>query len=147
MIDKILVPIDGSDHAFRAIDFASELAVKHDAALMLLHAVPLTPNMTEGQRRYAEVEHIEGSDDVVQFTIAEQQLMTSARTRAKEAGVARVDTLVEPGDPAEVVLNHAAKYDLIVMGRRGLGPVKGLLQGSVSQKINQLADAACVTVK
>ncbi len=147
MISKILVPIDGSEHARHAIDFASEIAVKLDAKIMLLHAVPVISNMSEGQRRYAEVEHIEGSPDVVQTTIAEQQLMTNARKRAIDAGARQVDILVETGDPAEVILFEAKKYDLVVMGRRGLGPVKALLQGSVSQKVNQLSEAACVTVK
>jgi nucleotide-binding universal stress UspA family protein len=55
--------------------------------------------------------------------------------------------MVEPGDPAKIIIDHAGDVDMIVMGRRGLGPIDGLLQGSVSQKVNQLADAACVTVK
>ncbi len=146
MIRKILVPIDGSDHAFKALDLASELAIKHDATMLLLHAVP-DEKLTDPQRRFAEAEHIEGSLDQVQFTIAEQQLLTSARHRALKTGVKQVDILVEPGDPAKVIIDHAAGVDVIVMGRRGLGPIEGLLQGSVSQKVIQLADAACLTVK
>lgn len=146
MIRKILVPIDNSDHAFKALDLASELAIKHDATMLLLHAVP-DVKLTEAQRRFAAVEHIEGSLDQVQFTIAEQQLMTSARHRALRSGVKQVDTRVEPGDPATVIIDHAGDVDVIVMGRRGLGPIAGLLQGSVSQKVNQLADVACLTVK
>ena len=146
MIRKILVPIDGSVHAFKALDFASEIAAKHDASMLLLHAVP-DKTLTEAQRRFAEVEHIEGSLDQAKFTIAEKQLMTSARQRALKAGVKEVDTLVEPGDAAKVIIHHAGDVDVIVMGRRGLGPIEGLLRGSVSQKVSQLADAACVTVK
>ncbi len=146
MIRKILVPIDGSDHAFKALDLASEMAIKHDASMLLLHAVS-DRKLTEPQRRFAEVEHIEGSLDQAQFTIAEQQLMISARHRALKAGVREVDTMVEPGDPARVIIEHAGNVDVIVMGRRGLGPIEGLLQGSVSQKVNQRADAACLTVK
>lgn len=40
-----------------------------------------------------------------------------------------------------------AKADLIAMGRRGLGGVKGLLLGSVSHKVSQLADCSVLTVK
>ena len=147
MIHRILVPLDGSAHAFNALDFASEIAVKCDATLLLLHAVPDDIELSEPQRRFAQAEHIEGSLEQMPFTIAEQQLMTSARLRALKAGVKQVDTLVEPGDPAKVIIDHADDVDVIVMGRRGLGPIEGLLQGSVSQKVNQLADAACLTVK
>ena len=147
MINTILVPIDGSDHAIRALDFASEIAVKLHARILLLHAIPDERSLTETERRFAEVEHVEGSADQVRFTIAEKQLMSNARHRATKSGVEEVDTLVDPGDPAKVILDRAKGFDMIVMGRRGLGPIEGLLQGSVSQKVNQLADVACVTVK
>ena len=147
MINTILVPIDGSDHAIRALDFASEIAAKLHAKILLLHAIPDERSLTEAERRFAEVEHIEGSPDQVRLTIAEKQLMSSARHHAMRAGVEEVDTLVDSGDPAKVILDRAKGFDMIVMGRRGLGPIEGLLQGSVSQKVNQLADTACVTVK
>jgi nucleotide-binding universal stress UspA family protein len=147
MIHRILVPLDGSAHAFKALDLASEIAIKYDATLLLLHAIPDEVEMSEPQRRFAHAEHIDGALDQMPFTIAEQQLMTSARHRALQTGVREVYTMVEPGDPAKVIIDHASDVDMIVMGRRGLGPIEGLLQGSVSQKVNQLADAACVTVK
>jgi len=124
-----LVPLDGSAHAFKALDLASEIAVKYDATLLLLHAIPDEVELSEPQRRFARAEHIEGSLDQMQFTLAEQQLMTSARHRALQTGVRQVDTLVEPGDPAKVIIDHATDVDMIVMGRRGLGPIEGLLQG------------------
>jgi nucleotide-binding universal stress UspA family protein len=129
IINRILVPLDGSAHAFKALDLASEIAVKYDATLLLLHAIPDEVELSEPQRRFARAEHIEGSLDQMQFTLAEQQLMTSARHRALQTGVRQVDTLVEPGDPAKVIIDHATDVDMIVMGRRGLGPIEGLLQG------------------
>ena len=55
----------------------------------------------------------------------------------------------ETGDAAEAILSvaKAEGADLIVMGCRGLGPLKSLLAGSVSQKVNHLATATCITVK
>lgn len=47
------------------------------------------------------------------------------------------------GDPADEILNAAlvAPYDLIVMGSRGFGPLKGAVLGSVSRKV--IRDAPC----
>ena len=80
--------------------------------------------LTDLQWRFAEVEHIEGSLDQAHFTIAEKQLMTSARQRALKAGVKAVDTMVEPGDPAKVIIDHAGGVDGIVMGRCGFDPIE-----------------------
>ncbi len=56
---------------------------------------------------------------------------------------------VEDGDPAERILRHAEtdKVNLIVMGSRGIGSLRGLLMGSVSQKVSQLAPCSCITVR
>ena len=146
MIKSILVPIDGSDHALKALDLASEIAVANDAELLLLHAV-VDGELSVGQERFAEVEHIEGPREQIHFAIAEQRLMSGARKRARAAGVKKLESAIEPGDPAQVIIERSKEFDMVVMGRRGLGPIKGLLQGSVSQKVGQLADAACATVK
>jgi nucleotide-binding universal stress UspA family protein len=146
MIKSILVPIDGSDHAFKALDLASDIAVAHDARVLLLHAVAdRVPTMEE--KEFAKVEHIEGPLDQMPYTIVEGQLMTAARSRAHANGLKDIETAIEPGDPAQVIIERAKDFDMIVMGCRGLGPLGGLLQGSVSQKVIQLTDAACVTVK
>lgn len=53
------------------------------------------------------------------------------------------------GDPTAEIIAAANdnKADVIVMGRRGIGALRGLLIGSVSHKVMQLADATCVTVQ
>ncbi len=55
MINKILVPIDGSTHARTALDLASEIAVKYDATLLLLHAIPDDIELSEPQRHFVQV--------------------------------------------------------------------------------------------
>ena len=146
MINSILVPIDGSDHAFKALDLASEIAVTHDARMLLLHAVSDQVPSQE-IRDFAKVEHIEGPLDQIPYTVAERQLMAKALSQAHANGVEKVESVVQPGDPAQLIIERSKDFDIIVMGRRGLGPLGVLLQGSVSQKVSQLADAACATVK
>ncbi|MBT3306972.1 MAG: universal stress protein [Alphaproteobacteria bacterium] len=65
------------------------------------------------------------------------------------AGALKVNAIAQHSDPASVILDVAQheKIDLIILGSRGLGTIKGLFRGSVSNKVNQLSDCCCITVK
>jgi nucleotide-binding universal stress UspA family protein len=75
--------------------------------------------------------------------------MEDAKVVARQRKVPSVRTVLRQGDPATAILNIASEEqaDLIVMGRRGLGDLAGLLLGSVSHNVTQLAECACLTVK
>ena len=45
MIKLILIALDGSEYSFKALDFACELAEKHGAKLLMLHAYGSTSNL------------------------------------------------------------------------------------------------------
>jgi len=68
---------------------------------------------------------------------------------AKKAGVKDTISRVSEGDAANRILKMAEDVtaDMIVVGTKGYGPLKALLMGSVSQKISQLAQCACLTIK
>lgn len=68
---------------------------------------------------------------------------------AHDISVAKVDCVITNGDAADEILSctERAKADLIVIGSRGLGDLKGLLMVSVSHKANQLANCTCITAK
>ena len=150
--------------------------MKHDARLLLLYVAPHRVAPPE-LRRLAEVEHIvepggiearplgdplypsgaiarpDLDEAAVSSAAVYQQfgerLLDAARFRAEERQVKAIETLVEHGDPAHRIVDAAQHHgaDLIVMGRRGHGDLKGLLLGSVSHKVCQLAACACLTVK
>jgi nucleotide-binding universal stress UspA family protein len=75
-------------------------------------------------------------------------IVESAKLSARRKGVTNVEPIVEVGDPAGVIvkLSRARSADLVVVGRRGRGTLAGLLLGSVSNKIVQLADAPYLVV-
>ena len=144
---NILAAHDGSDHAISALELASDIASKYEATLHLLNSIEYA-RLPDGLRRLAASENIEGSEARIHHVIAERILETG-RARALEMGAKDVKTVVRNGDPAQQIVEYAkeADIDMIVMGCRGLSEIEGLLLGSVSHKVNQLAPCTCVTVR
>ena len=149
MFKKIVVPVDGSAHASRAVDCATDLASKYGAELILLHVMASTgparipPDLYE----YARIEHIDAIEADVMKRVAEE-ILQAAENRARGQAAKQVRTSIGVGHPAEAIVAHAKaeKADLIVMGRRGLGSASGLLMGSVSHKVAHLSECACMTI-
>lgn len=177
MIKTVLVAVDGSDHARKALELAADIAEKYRARLVLLHVLMrdatvervrkfLKPQgLSADQRRLlkdckdepgfvAPVTGLGGAYIPVPapHELLEpmgRQILERAEATAKKAGVKQVSTVIEDGDPATVILARAKreKADMIVLGSRGFGDLKGLLLGSVSHKVASHAACTCVTVK
>jgi nucleotide-binding universal stress UspA family protein len=148
MINRILVPVDGSTHAMAAVDWASDIAIKYAAKLVILHVVAdtqLVP-VSDEVRQYAAAEHMPVGDVVDTFA---QEVVANAEKRARSYGTPFVESMVEVGRPADVILARAERMrvELIVMGRRGLSRLESLSLGSVSSKVQELAECPCLTVK
>lgn len=78
-----------------------------------------------------------------------EKILASANDKAKAAGVKDISAEIRSGDYANCILEvaTAAEADMIVMGRRGLSPLKGFMTGSVSHKVSQRASCSVLTVK
>ena len=172
MFKTILVAIDGSDAAHRALKTAIELASKHDARLCIAH-VHLHGRPAEELERLAEIEHLVPElaanltpsldatanrlRDLLSRTEHEAQVVSKmgdlillrARQQALEAGVELVETCSATGDYADGILDAIDETgaDLVVMGHRGLGRIKRFLLGSVSNKVAQQAGSAVLIVQ
>jgi nucleotide-binding universal stress UspA family protein len=59
---------------------------------------------------------------------------------------ATVRTFLEQGDPADVLVEHAGRADLLVLGNRGRSALAGVLVGSVAQRCAQRAPCPVVLV-
>jgi nucleotide-binding universal stress UspA family protein len=130
MVRKILVAIDGSQHARAALDLAVDLAQHYQASLCVLHAFPHVSDLL-GTPQYESL--------LVARTMIGQQLLESARTQVGDAVV--VETQLLEGPPAPAILRVAEEdgCDLIVVGSRGRSQLAGVLLGSVSSTIAQRA--------
>ena len=148
MVKKILVPIDGSDHAEQAVEFAANVAMQSDATVHLLHVISST-KIPKDVVDFVKSERIEEPPTAAYLDIVGKQILGKAESDAKERGVKNVEKSVMKGDPAQVIIDYAkeGEFDMIVIGSRGLGGVKGLMLGSVSSKVCHATDRTCVTVK
>lgn len=146
MLSKILVAIDGSEHAQRALDFACGLAERFDSELLLVSVAPPT-ELPEALKQYANAEHLDATTGSIYLAIAENML-ESARTHLDAKALPKISTQVRFGDPAHEIVEAAGAngVDAIVLGSRGLGKLKGLLVGSVSHKVNSVASCTCIIV-
>jgi nucleotide-binding universal stress UspA family protein len=108
----------------------------------------VSEDIPEGLRQFAKSEHIEGTNRDLLESIG-SHIVHGAEVLAQEHKAPEIKTQIEVGDPASTILSVAKNQgiDLIVMGSRGLGNLKGLLLGSGSHKVSQLSQCTCVTVK
>ena len=175
MFKKILAATDGSDHATKAVELASELAARYGAKLVLVHVlqhgrVPESVQkmlQVEGlieprQPEYPQVATVAGGLVTAMGRGAEagdasyrvfetlgERVLGTAKQVARDRGVEDIQKVIEDGDPVQRILACAEreKADLVVVGSRGLSDLKGMLMGSVSHKLIQLAKCTCIAVK
>jgi nucleotide-binding universal stress UspA family protein len=129
-LSKILVAIDGSEIAEKALEYAVQLAKKHKAKVTLL-------NVGESK--------LFGFKPKVAKEVGERVLSGAA---VKVKGL-EVNTQLEFGNPAETIIEVAEKgnYDLIVVGSRGLSSVKRFLLGSVSDDVSHHAKCSVLIAR
>lgn len=145
-LHKILIPTDGSEGSFRALNLAIELAGKFDSELLLL-CVYRHHSALEGSLSMVHSYGSQTPDEALSEHA--RQVIEEAKKRASDAGASTVRGFIRNGQPARTIVDFANEHavDLIAMGSRGLGDIGGFLLGSVSHKVTSLAHCACLTVK
>ncbi len=166
MLERILLAVDGSDHARRASDLAGDLAAKYGARLLIAHVL-VYRRLPEPVRRMAEIEHLvepesgrvvptsyislpsEADQDMRIIAALGEKILNDAEYRVREKGAGEVEKVPLEGEPADALLAEIRRrnVDLAVVGTRGLGELSALLLGSVSHKLLQLAPCPVLAVK
>ncbi len=141
MIKRLLVPLDGSELAERALVVAGDLAESLNAVIVLARVVP--PPVPG--RFYAA--HLLEQVQEAQAREAEAYLSSVAeRLRADRLSV---ETKVLSGDIAPALVRWAAeaRCELIVMGSHGLGGLGSQVFGSVAQKVLHTSSCPVLVVR
>lgn len=150
MIRAILVPVDGSAHAEKAVALAADLASKYRAHVALFHVlllghVPESLRSLSGKRPESESGELPRE---IRVDIAEQ-LLERARRIAEYHGATGVDAAWAEGPVTQRILEHAEDIgaDTIVLGSRGLSDLKSLMVGSVAHKVAHLFEGSVIIVR
>jgi nucleotide-binding universal stress UspA family protein len=135
MLEKILLAVDESEHARKAVPAAIELARAGGGTVHVLHVRELA---------FAPATVVGDSPEEA------KQLVAGVVEELKQAGMKAEGTVrTATGGPAHAILEQARDLDatMIVLGSRGLGLLGGLLLGSVAHKIIQLATCPVLVVR
>ncbi|MDD4335591.1 MAG: universal stress protein [Desulfotomaculaceae bacterium] len=143
---KLLLASDGSENALRAAEFAAGLAALAPAIKV---TVIVVNDILEKIKYYSPLRSpivIEEVDEVFKEKTKEAldiTLEVFEKNGVKATGLARM------GNPAKDIVDyaHAEGIKHIVIGSRGMGSLKGIVLGSVSSKVVQLADFPVTIVK
>jgi nucleotide-binding universal stress UspA family protein len=129
MFSKVLVPVDGSDNSFRALDAALLLSEKMGTKVTAIHVMENIPIL-----------HIQSEKLLRELLDAykkESQLILSKCLEVATKKGLSIDTKLFQGNAGSIIVDFCEKekYDIIVMGSRGMGKFKELVLGSVSSKV------------
>jgi nucleotide-binding universal stress UspA family protein len=139
LITSILVPVDGSVHAEKALNYALNLAEIHDAKVEIMTVVNEVKMAPDWAREYSE-----------KLREQDEDVLTSTFSKAvKEKPNIKISKCLAEGYASEEILKCAEKghHDLIVMGSRGMGLIRGLILGSVSSRVVNQAEIPVLIVK
>jgi len=141
---KMLIAVDGSAHARRAIDTVARLApqVKDGIRAVLL-------NVGEPMLYYGDLPPFDYESFERMQRQQQERLLEDAAADARAGGLQEVSTQSAVGEPATEILRVAREHavDQIVMGTHGRGQLGTLFLGSVAQRVLQGAPVPVLLVR
>ncbi|MWJ28044.1 universal stress protein [Halomonas sp. ZH2S] len=145
MFNRILVPVDGSRGALKALEKAAALHLLTGAELYLL-CVFKHHSLLEASLSMVRPAKLDIPDEALKEYATE--IAMHAKAHAIELGVdaLSVRSFIKGGQPSRIISRFAFKHDcdLIVIGAQGTNGEKGALLGSVAQRV--AGSAHCPTL-
>ena len=137
-ISKILVPLDGSKTSFNGLDTAIFLARQCGAIITGLHVVSVYPQHVGDLITPLKAKLIKNAE----------KFMEQAKVTSAQNGIVFRHKIIY-GDPKSDMIDFIKqnKFDLVVIGSRGMGSVKEVFLGSVSNAIVHKSHVPVLVVK
>lgn len=159
LFKNVLVPFDESDHARAALHMTIDMVGDDSAAtihvIMVVSSDIMPPSMLSAPNAFGDTFMDYQNYDAMLTSIAKrtnQELHDSVvGILGKDAETLAAKLVVEAQlapSPVDGITSYASEHgcDLIVMGRRGLGALRGML-GSVSYGVLRTSEIPVLTVK
>jgi nucleotide-binding universal stress UspA family protein len=142
LVQRVLVPIDFSATADRALEYAIALTQQLQARLTLLHVLDLTPSAMGEMTAGVATTYL---DDLETDA---QQLLQASLERVQRAGL-QGDCLLIPGTPAQAIMDVAGeqRIDLIIMGTHGRTGLAQVFLGSVAEHVVRQAPCPVLVMR
>ena len=141
-IRTILVPLDGSDNSFRALDVGIFLSKKLDSDIILMYCVSIFPSI--------EVQIMDPIRCQIEERKYAEKILEKAGKICKKNNVS-FRTVIDYGSPGYVLVRFIKsknnKIDLVVIGSRGRSAVKEVFLGSVSNYVLHKSPIPVMIVK
>lgn len=149
---KILICTDGSEHSKKAVRFAAEMvkysSIEEAAIIHVYESTPFLPDYWYSKYPFSidEKQSLEELDRRLKED--RKAVFAEAITLFEEKNIP-LKTIFKVGHPAETIAAEAASgsYDIVVIGRRGMGSVKNLFIGSISGAVLQMVKSNVLIVK
>lgn len=136
-IRRILVPLDGSKNSYRGLDAAIYLARQCGATITGLFVMSIYP------KSFVPITY-----DKKYLMRAARDFMDDAKKRSAQNGIVFVGKSVVGKESSEIVdFATKNKFDMIIIGARGLGSVKEVFLGSVSNAVLHKSKIPVLVVK
>jgi nucleotide-binding universal stress UspA family protein len=139
---KILLPVDGSEHALHAVRYVAATAPADKAEFVLFHIMTRIPeSFWDLQKepayhyRFLDIREWEAQQEklILEFMSEACEILYAANIPRKSVRVSIQDRKI--GIAQDIIAESRQGYDTVVVGRRGLSELKDLVLGSIANKL------------
>lgn len=134
MFNHILFPTDGSDHSEKALHFVKDFAQKYKSRVTVLHVYDIIGDTDLFNLGGHMADYMTELEKLVREK--SQKILDHSKVLLEEYQI-ETDTLLLKGNPKHEIprIAEAKECDMILLGSRGMGTLKGILIGSVSNYV------------
>lgn len=143
MAETVLVGVDQGEASTRAVEFATDRALRNGWKVLLVHVINWSPYTVMSNEDNAE-RHTRRQEEI---SFAQDHVIAPMLAIVEAAGVP-VETVIRHGRPSDTILDLAATHDVvhIIVGRLGDAGLREAIFGSVASRLVQHADVPVTVV-